>query len=364
MYEAVADPYCYASTTVLKNRRGLRDQAALDRFEVIATTRRAEEPLPAGTLSSGGFRLPTSLALALPTYVALRLGPCCYWMREGICLMTQRGGGAHFEPIHQGHAIEQVAFVIQFEAPLSDDLMAQLEKAGSDFGQEFPRRAVMQGLEVSFGPTAGPAGTTRALSGMVWQRFREDGNAEAELRCERTQVTFRTLTYTRWEHVWSRARRFMVAVLPIYTQAGRLNGVSLSYVDKFVWKGPIDAFDRAALIRDRSPYVAPHVYEVSDQWHCHSGSFTRSSSRSKRLLNVNIDVLHEGVDSESRRVVAIATLLTDFLNQPGYEETLFTSDNATRVCDTHMEELHLFAKEVLSKIITDDTARRIQLMAP
>ena len=30
MYEAHADPYCYPGTTVLKNRLGLRSQAALD----------------------------------------------------------------------------------------------------------------------------------------------------------------------------------------------------------------------------------------------------------------------------------------------------------------------------------------------
>jgi hypothetical protein len=48
MYEGIADPYCYAGTTVLKNLPGLRKQSALDRFETIATAKRAEEPLPAG----------------------------------------------------------------------------------------------------------------------------------------------------------------------------------------------------------------------------------------------------------------------------------------------------------------------------
>lgn len=279
--------------------------------------------------------------------------------------MTQSGSdGPRFEPLHQGHAIEQVAFALQFDAALSDDLIAQLEKAGSDFGQDFPRRAVLQGIEVSFGPAAAPAGAPRSVSGIVWQRFRDDGNAEAELRCERAQVTFRTLTYTRWEQVWQRARRFLVAVLPIYTRGARPNAVSLSYVDKFIWKGPIETFNRAALIRADSPYVAPHVYEVSDQWHCHTGSFTRPTSRTKRLLNVNIDVLNEGGGAETQRVVAIATILTDFLNQPGYDETLIAPDNAMRVCDTHMDELHLFAKNVLGKIVTEDTARRIELMAP
>ena len=41
MYDAVADPYCYPGTTVLKNVPGLTRQADLDRFEAVATARRA-----------------------------------------------------------------------------------------------------------------------------------------------------------------------------------------------------------------------------------------------------------------------------------------------------------------------------------
>jgi hypothetical protein len=51
MYAAIADPYCYPGTTVLKNRLGLRDQAKLDAFEKEVTSARADEDLPAGRLS-------------------------------------------------------------------------------------------------------------------------------------------------------------------------------------------------------------------------------------------------------------------------------------------------------------------------
>lgn len=51
MYDAVADPYCYEGTAVLRNIAGLRDQAALDEFEKRMTAQRSEEPFPAGHLS-------------------------------------------------------------------------------------------------------------------------------------------------------------------------------------------------------------------------------------------------------------------------------------------------------------------------
>jgi cell filamentation protein len=56
MYDAVADPYCYSGTTVLKNLPGIRDQAALDAFEAALTEQRGDEPLPRGRLGAAHYR--------------------------------------------------------------------------------------------------------------------------------------------------------------------------------------------------------------------------------------------------------------------------------------------------------------------
>src|SRR3712207_3444233 len=56
MYEAVADPYCYPGTTVLRNIPGLRTQAELTRFETLMTAQRFLEPMPAGRFSVRHYR--------------------------------------------------------------------------------------------------------------------------------------------------------------------------------------------------------------------------------------------------------------------------------------------------------------------
>ncbi len=56
MYDAVADPYCYTATSVLKNLPDIRDQAALDAFEAVSTAQRSDEPLPGGRLSIAHYR--------------------------------------------------------------------------------------------------------------------------------------------------------------------------------------------------------------------------------------------------------------------------------------------------------------------
>lgn len=56
MYESIDDPYCYPGTTVLRNRRNLRRQEALDRFETAITAQRFDEPLPAGKLTEQHYQ--------------------------------------------------------------------------------------------------------------------------------------------------------------------------------------------------------------------------------------------------------------------------------------------------------------------
>jgi cell filamentation protein len=47
-YDAFDDPYLYPGTTVLRNLRDIRDEKALEAFEVEVSTLRAEQPLPDG----------------------------------------------------------------------------------------------------------------------------------------------------------------------------------------------------------------------------------------------------------------------------------------------------------------------------
>jgi len=56
VYEAIADPYCFKGTSVLRNRLGLRDQEALDAFEAEATAQRFSEPLPIGRFGVAHYR--------------------------------------------------------------------------------------------------------------------------------------------------------------------------------------------------------------------------------------------------------------------------------------------------------------------
>jgi cell filamentation protein len=56
MYEVPDDPYCYRGTSVLKNRRNLRSQVELEKFETLSVAQRFGEPLPRGRLGHAHYR--------------------------------------------------------------------------------------------------------------------------------------------------------------------------------------------------------------------------------------------------------------------------------------------------------------------
>ena len=55
-YEAEQDPLCYPSSTVLRNKEGITDQADLDEFEFLMVLTRGAEPLPDGALDYAHYR--------------------------------------------------------------------------------------------------------------------------------------------------------------------------------------------------------------------------------------------------------------------------------------------------------------------
>jgi uncharacterized protein (TIGR04255 family) len=271
-----------------------------------------------------------------------------------------------FDPIHAAHAIEQVVFVVQFDPPLDESQLLEIRNAALQFKSEkdLPGQMEVQEFAIAFGSPGAeaPPPPPRLPIGLVLQSTGRDGSVENNLRVERASLTFRTTLYTRWDTVWTQASRYFETLLPKYAQYSQLATVSLNYVDKFVWTGPIDQCSPNLLLHPQSKYVCPHVYEVTEFWHSHTGKFIRTDAYTKRLLNVNVDYLEETSGLELRRVVAVTTVLTDMLNQSGYSSTVIAKEDVLEFVEGRMQKLHTFGKEVLSDIINTEMGKRIALI--
>lgn len=267
-----------------------------------------------------------------------------------------------FEPVHSAHAIEQVIFTLQFEPPLEEALLLEACRVAEQFNQELPKKAPVMGFSFVIGPGVPNPIPTGSNNGTFFQKTEIDGTITHELRVERSSLTFRTTLYSRWGAIWQQANKYFNALAPLYSEQTRLSAVSVNYVDKFVWSGNAATCRPSFLLRAGSKYICPHVYEAEDFWHSHTGAFIRIDNQTRRLLNANVDYLDETVVSGTRRIVAITTVLTDQLNQPGYEPCTIGRDGIANFVDGHMQGLHVFGKKVFSNIINEEMCKRIALI--
>jgi uncharacterized protein (TIGR04255 family) len=269
-------------------------------------------------------------------------------------------GHCQFEPVHDAHAIEQVVFVLQIDRPLDDKSFAAVSDAAAAFMSDLPGRNVIQAVGLMIG-AVGIGTPAPPMMGTVFSRTNPAGIVESELRVERATVSFRTTLYTRWDAVWAQARKYFDVLIPKYVTSARIAGISLNFVDRFVWIGLPAECRPASLLRPSSKYVSPNVYEAPDLWHSHTGAFLRVDNQTKRLLNVNIDYV-DGIPPENKRTVVITTVLNDMFNQPDFQATEVTAESVASLFDAHMQQLHSFGKSVFGNIINDEMKKRIALV--
>lgn len=271
-----------------------------------------------------------------------------------------------FEPLHDAHAIEQMALALHFEGGINESAMLALRKATDHFKTDLPGVSDLQTVTLAVGNfPAGVLSSPRAALGRSYKLTRPDGTVETELRLEGNVVNYQTTAYTRWVKVWESAWRYLSIVQPIYLASSKLAAVSLNYVDKFHWLGEPDKYRPSALLRPGSRYISPHVHGLTDLWHSHTGAYLRPNERTKRLMNVNLDCLdQQNAAGEQRRVIQITTVLTDMLNQPGYTATDANAAAAPDFVANAFSDLHRFSKELIAEVLNDDMCTRIALNDP
>lgn len=278
-------------------------------------------------------------------------------------MVEKNANKSTFEPVHNAHAIDQVAFGVQFDRQLSDEeLKAAKQAIGTP--DELPGRMELRGIAMTIGPNApAMARTPNAVAGHVFTRIRADGAVETELQLQRESLSFRTALYTRWVSVFAQVDKYFSSVLRIYLAHARVTQVTLNYLDKFVCTAPVSECNPAEILQKNSAYLAPRIFDVRDLWHCHTGTFTKLDRQTKQLVTVNVDFITETLlpDEKERSAVAITTVLTNLFNQPGYDPLDLAPDAGQRFMAECFQSLHNLDKAVLRGIITPEAARRIAL---
>ncbi len=274
-----------------------------------------------------------------------------------------------FKPVHEAHAIEQLVVTIQFDAPLSDEAIRAVNEVMARFSDDLPGRNDIRGMGFQIGPN-GVMPIASAVSDMPngVVRYLVDGRGVQvkELRIDRQNLVFRTLLYTRWDTVWSETQRYFNEIL-VQLSGSNIASYGLTYVDKFIWHGRLEACQPLLLLRADSPHVAAKCLKAQDLWHCHSGMFSRASDTVKRLEVVDLDCVDEpdpqfGFGVPAQRIIRISINVVDIFNQPGHIPRHISGSEAVEELSRGFSDLHAVQKRVACDIFSKEASARIGLI--
>jgi uncharacterized protein (TIGR04255 family) len=270
-----------------------------------------------------------------------------------------------FAPIHSAHSIEEACFTVKFSERLgAEQLRRAAEVARERFGKdELPGFSQTQDIELMIGPS----GTIpkRSVGGFALQRFQRNGNLDVEFVIDSSGLSFRTFVYDRWKSTLDSGVRYFEACIAFFLSSAPVASISLSYVDKFLYNGDMKLPVAPLALKRGSPFVPDYLFDCTDYWHCHTGAFSRNDEQTKRLLNVNLDLIEEHTADGSRKVLAVRSIHTDIFGQESFLKLDIMDENQTiTFIDEHLNSLHDLHKSMLSRTLSEELAKRIQLTAP
>src|SRR5688500_18508612 len=93
-----------------------------------------------------------------------------------------------FEPLHDAHAIEQMALALHFEGSIDEPVMRVLRQATDGFKTDLPGVSDLQTVTLAFGSfPAGVSPQPRTIAGRSFKRSRPDGTVETVREAAQTE---------------------------------------------------------------------------------------------------------------------------------------------------------------------------------
>jgi uncharacterized protein (TIGR04255 family) len=266
-----------------------------------------------------------------------------------------------WKPLHDAHAIQTAVALVQFQQRVTEVPWRKI----SDLGQTKARNLGLTVVQPITEFEVGPKGSTpaREVGYDVLRLTRPDVFAE-KLSLQRNFISYESWEYTRWAAFETRLHALVLPLLQHYLNAVPVTAIGVEYLDRF--DATDDKPDAGEIISSNSDMISRKSFRPHDFWHSHAGWTEKVDQQSRRLTNVDVNVLEVRVPNPStaafniRRVIEIRTSIHLQFNQHGMPATNETKFTDEFVCKRWLES-HVELKDILSSVITEDAAKRISL---
>ena len=291
-----------------------------------------------------------------------------------------------WNPAHESHAIERVSITLQFAEPIGlrpwqtilNNATLKIPTLGSnvtvdEVGITLPQQMMGHPGSPStpmpllfngnpFGPATQPP---QAPTGRTFQ-WLSDQKVIEQASVRRAQFFYMTPNYQSWSALLERMESIFSGITNEVLKLNILSIAKIEYWDKFLFTGKPHSTMYEGFLEPVAKHLPKFCLATGELWHSHIGYIVERDRASKRLVNLNVDMVDlvgEAVSNISKeptapppvRAAAIYTMVQDTFSQA---ETPSVWSDVSRL----LSELHDLDKGVLSDILTSVMARRIGLI--
>lgn len=273
-----------------------------------------------------------------------------------------------WRPFREAHAIEAVATVANFAAPLNDTMLRRALRIADKLAasSDLPIREPISEVMINFKPGAGPQLLENTpVTGIVFKRNEIDKDPTGlpltvpveELVVHAQNVVFQSRRYTRWSEYKNRCFELLTPVLDALLSGASVAQLRLEYRDRFTFMGKAEEASAKGLLQPGSDYLAPHIFNQTRLWHSHTGMFLDAIGVQNRLVQINIDANDFQSAERAVRSVSIMTGVQDNFAPP----TLEAEDQTAPQLLGRLDDLHELSNGVFKSLITKEIAAEIGL---
>lgn len=203
--------------------------------------------------------------------------------------------------------------------------------------------------------------TTRTVGYEFLRLERQDFYSD-KVTVEKNSVSLENWRYGRWSAFREKIMNSIVPITRMYFDVVPILGISLEYFDRFDARHTESTPDCSEIINRNSDSLAKSAFHPTYPWHCHIGYFKPADNQTRRLFNIDVDVvdLKAPVAEHTGRAVRIRTHVMDSFNQRGYDP-LDESSISPEMVAKRLDQLHIESKHLLETILTEDAASAISL---
>ena len=266
-----------------------------------------------------------------------------------------------FEPASGSHALLETVFFAQFSPEVD---VQQLGEQLADVMEFLPQKSPIQGFKIMVG-TGGTETNAVITGGWEFSRVGPDGSVEWVFRVTPEGLSVHCLAYTRWDEVWAKASDILFKALGKVPSGVGLAGIGMKVIDRFRFTGDtLGTYDLLQLARRPNQFIADRAFSAGHRWHCHTGWFDAVAGDDSPLASIevlnqlNIDAAPQIEPAGEKLFVMIDH--NQVARSPSGPLVLAAGSDVW--VSELMRQLHDANKKVLADIVTDEMARRINLV--